>query len=348
MSASRFSTEVLEIVVPGVVGPEGLVARQASIDRLSPGHVLLEMEASGVSFAEQQMRRGTYFNQPAFPFVPGYDLVGTVRDVGDGVDPRLIGARYAAVTKIGAWATFVEVDGRELLPVPEGVDPVHAEALTVNGITAWQMLHQVAAVPAGATIVVLGANGGVGSTLVQLAQLAGIRVIGSASARHHAYLRGLGTEVVDYLDGEMYERIRQLAPDGVDAVFDHVGGDNIRLSWGLLRRGGTLVSYGTAATKNDQKGSRLPVLKLFARLLLWAVLPNGKTTHFYNFWAGRRRTDVFRAAKRRAFADVMDILVSGQLIPTIAARFPLSEAGAALRLAESSTVSGKVILLPPS
>lgn len=231
--------------------------------------------------------------------------------------------------------------------MPDGVDSADAETVVVNGITAWQMLHRTARVRTGATIVVLGANGGVGSTLVQLARHAGITVIGTASSRHHAAVRELGAIPVDYRDPQMYQRIRELAPDGVDAVFDHVGGAGIVESWRLLRRGGTLVSYGTAATKDEDGNSQLPVLKLFARLMVWNLLPNGRSASFYNFWAGRRRrVDAFRARLREDLTNVLQLLADGVLTAQVAARFPLSQAASALALAESRTVTGKVVIVP--
>jgi NADPH2:quinone reductase len=304
------------------------------------------MDATGVSFAEQQMRLGKYYNQPPFPFVPGYDVVGTVTAAGPDVDPALIGRRFAAVTKTGSWASHQLIDVADLVPVPDGVDAADAETVVVNGITAWQMLHRTARVRPGATIVVLGANGGVGSTLVQLARHAGITVIGTASPRHHPALRELGATPVDYRDPDMYRRIREIAPDGVDAVFDHVGGPGIVESWRLLRRGGALVSYGTAATKDAEGDSRLPVLTLIARLVTWNVLPNGRSATFYNFWAGRRRLGAFRDRLRDDLTSVLTLLADGVLSPQVAARFPLSEAGSALALAESRTVAGKVVIVP--
>ncbi|MET8627300.1 zinc-binding dehydrogenase [Kitasatospora sp. NPDC004669] len=208
------------------------------------------------------------------------------------------------------------------------------------------MLHRTAKVPGGATIVVLGANGGVGSTLVQLARRAGITVIGTASARHHDTVRELGAIPVDYRDPAAYRRIRELAPHGVDAVFDHVGGAGLTDSWRLLRRGGVLVSYGTAATKDESGNSQLPVLKLFARLALWNFLPNGKSAHFYNFWAGKRRPDAFRTRLREDLTQVLALLADGALTAQVAAQFPLDEAAAALALAESHTVAGKVVIVP--
>jgi NADPH:quinone reductase-like Zn-dependent oxidoreductase len=340
------TTCTTEVVLPGRVEPDGLQVRRRELPAPDARQAVLRMEATGVSFAEQQMRRGKYYDQPPFPFVPGYDVVGTVSTVGPDVDPALVGRRFAAVTKTGSWAAHQLIDAADLVPVPDGVDAAEAETVVVNGITAWQMLHRSARVGRGGTVVVLGANGGVGSTLVQLAHHAGITVIGTASTRHHDAVRELGATPVDYHAPDMYRRIRELAPDGVDAVFDHVGGAGIAESWKLLRRGGTLVSYGTAATKNDEGDSRLPVLKLFARLALWNVLPNGRSATFYNFWAGRRRLGAFRSRLRDDLTAVLSLLADGVLTAQVAARFPLSEAGAALALAESRTVAGKVVIVP--
>ncbi len=346
MGNNTVMSSVTEIVLPGKVEPEGLRVTTRDLPSPDKGRVVLRMEATGVSFAEQQMRRGKYFDQPPFPFVPGYDVVGTVVAVGPETDAGLIGRRFAAITKTGAWASHLFVDAADLLPVPDDMDPAAVATVLVNGITAWQMLHRTAEVRSGGTIVVLGANGGVGSTLVQLARHAGITVIGTASPRHHATLRELGVTPVDYRDPQMYDRIREIAPDGVDAVFDHIGGPGVSESWGLLRRGGTLVSYGTAATKDEEGSSQLPVLKLFGRLAMWNSLPNGRSAHFYNFWAGRRRPASFQARLREDLTQVLRLVAEDALTPQIAARFPLTEAVSALKLAESRTVAGKVVIIP--
>ncbi len=334
------------VMLPGVVEPDGLLIQQRALPDLTVGRALVHVEATGISFAEQQMRRGKYYDQPAFPFVPGYDLVGTVTAVGPGSDATMIGQRVAALTKTGGWATDVVLDVADLVPVPNGIDPADAETVVVNGITAWKMLHRVAKIRAGQTIVVLGANGGVGSTLVQLARHAGIRVIGTASARHQDTVRTLGAEPVDYRDPDVPARIRELAPDGADAVFDHVGGPGIVDSFGLLRRGGTLVSYGSASTLREAGSSRLPVLKLIGRLTLWNVLPNGRRASFFNVWGGLRNRPAFRARLREDLGQVFALLADGTLTAQVAARMPLTEVAEAMRLAESGTVTGKVVLVP--
>src|SRR3954462_4822890 len=140
-----------EIELPGVGEPETLRLRTRELPPGPPGQALVRVEASGVSFAEQQMRRGKYYDQPPFPFVPGYDFVGVVERVGAGV-ALAPGRRVAALTKTGAWAQRVVLPVADLTPVPDGVDPVDAETAIVNGLTAWRMLHRTARVPSGATI----------------------------------------------------------------------------------------------------------------------------------------------------------------------------------------------------
>lgn len=335
-----------EIVLPGVVEPEGLQVRTAPVPAPAAGQAVVRVEATGVSFAEQQMRRGRYYDQPPFPFVPGYDLVGTVAATGPGTDAALVGQRVAALTKVGGWASYVVLDAADLVPVPAGLDPAEAETVVVNGITAWQMLHRKAHVTSGQTILVHGANGGVGSTLAQLARLAGVRVIGTASPRHHDRLRELGVFPVDYRS-DVPAAVREIAPGGVDAVFDHLGLPSVLASWRLLAPGGTLVSYGSAATRDDTGSKQLPVLKILARVWVWNALPNGRHAYFFNVWAGRRfATRKFRDHLRADLTEVLRAMAEGHITPQVAAKLPLDHAADALRLAESGTVAGKIVLLP--
>jgi NADPH2:quinone reductase len=197
----------------------------------------------------------------------------------------------------------------------------------------------------GGTIVVLGAAGGVGSVLLQLARRAGIRVIGVAGAPQRAVVEALGATFVDRRGEDVPARVAELAPGGVDAVFDHVGGPGIVASWRMLARGGTLVSYGTAATRDVPGDPRLPVLALVARLAAWNVLPNGRRATFFDVWAGRRRTARFRAGLRRDLGHLFALLRDGDLDAQVAGRFALTEAPAALRFAEAGGRAGKVVLV---
>ena len=241
--------------------------------------------------------------------------------------PALVGRRVAALTKTGGWATAVLLAAADLVEVPDGIAAEEAETLVVNGLTAYQMLHRSAKVQAGQTVLVLGASGGVGTILVQLARHAGVRVIGTASPRHHEALRALGVQPIDYRDPDLAARVRALARDGVDAVFDHLGGASANLSHRLLNRTGTLVCYSIAAKLDDTSPIIIDFLRLLTKLAVWNYLPTGRHASFYNVWAHHGKPD---SAKREAFqtqlrtdlTHVLGLLRDGTLTAQIAARFP--------------------------
>lgn len=334
-----------EVIMPGIVEPDGLLVKTRILNQPASGEVIVKMEASGISFAEQSMRRGRYYEQPKFPFVPGYDLVGTVVKIGPAVDPALLGKRVAALTKTGGWATHVLLSAGDLLPVPDGIDPAEAETLIVNGITAWQMLHNTAGIKSGQTILVHGANGGVGTILIQLALHAGVRVIGTASPRHHEALRSQGVEPIDYNDLHLAGSVLKLVPGGVDAVFDHLGGASFARSFGLLAKGGVLVCYAIASALKDTGNILIPFLKVMAQLAWWNILPNGRRAHFYNIWSGKGSKS-FKGQLQEDYGQVTALLASGVLKPQIAARFSLNQITAAMQMAESRTAYGKVVIVP--
>jgi NADPH:quinone reductase-like Zn-dependent oxidoreductase len=337
----------LRIVLPGLVEPSGLRAERVEVGEPGPGRLLVQVEATGISYAEQSMRRGRYFGQPAFPFTPGYDLVGTVLQAGPGTDPGLVGKRVATMTKTGGWTGHAVVAARDSVVVPAGIAPADAETVVVNGVTAWQMLHRAAKVRKGQTILVFGANGGVGGILIQLAHHAGVRVIGAAAPRHHDALRAAGVEPVDYNDPQLARRVRELAPGGVDAVFDNIGGAMTRVAWGLLAPRGVLVTYAIIAAVSGTGSLVTPFVKAIGQAMLWTALPNGKRATFYNLWGGHGlRPARFRRRLEEDLGQVFRLLADGVVTANIAATFALEDAGAALALAESRTLNGKVILIP--
>lgn len=330
-----------EIVMPREGGPGVLETHRREIPIPDAEQVVVRVEAAGVAFSEVQMLKGRYFGQPKFPFVPGYDLVGTVEEVGEAVDEEYIGTRVAALTETGAWADRVAVHAGSVAPVPASLDPADAVAAVTNGVTAWQMLHRAARVRPGQTVLVHGASGGVGTLLVQLARLAGAEVIGTASARKHDYVRALGAEPVDYKD-DVPSRVRGISPGGVDAVFDHVGGPGLVDSYKMLRRGGTLVTYGSASTLDTSTGHWIkPYLPIFARVLRWGATPDGKRATFYYV---KRWPKFFR----EDLSTVLSLLEGGEIEAHAATRMPLEKASEALGFLASGRASGKVVLVPGS
>jgi NADPH:quinone reductase-like Zn-dependent oxidoreductase len=157
----------------------------------------------------------------------------------------------------------------------------------------------------------------------------------------------MGAEPIDYNDPQLADRVRQLAPGGLGAVFDQIGGPSFKRSFDLLARGGTLVAYGIADQKDDTNNVLAAGMGVYSRLGLWSLLPNGRRAIFYNFWAGKVISP--KRFWRRLAADlqsVFSLLVDGAITPHVAVTMPLADAGAALSLAESKTVYGKVILVP--
>ena len=210
------------------------------------------------------------------------------------------------------------------------------------------MLYRKAHAKPGQTILVHGANGGVGGILIQLARHAGVRVIGTAAPRHHDALRELGVEPVDYGDADLAGTVRAMAPNGVDAVFDHLGGPSFQRSFDLLAAGGTLVAYGLQAQLADPGNMVVTFMRVYARLIGWSLLPNhDRSAVFYNFWGGQRvRPSAFRRRLATDLTNIVTLLRDGVLTARVGARIPLERAGEAFSLAESGTVSGKVVLVP--
>jgi NADPH:quinone reductase-like Zn-dependent oxidoreductase len=331
----------MEIVLTGAGGPEML--RVTSGDGAEPGkgEVRVRVAASGVSFAEVQMLRRRYPMQPRFPFVPGYDLVGVVTSVGPGVTGVRAGDRVAAMTRTGAWRTHVVVPAARVVPVPDALDPGVAAAVAMNGVTAWQMVHDVARVRPGQTVLVHGAAGGVGTLLVQLAVLAGARVLGTASSGKHDVVRSLGAEPIDYRAGSVPEAVRALAPGGVDAVFDHVGGDNLAQSYDVLADGGIVINYGSASTLGDTGHWLRPYVGTIRRFAGWwlgrlAGRGRGRRATFYYVKPGPRFTT--------ALTEVFALVARGAVTPRIERRLPMERAAEALALLVDGKASGKVVL----
>jgi NADPH:quinone reductase-like Zn-dependent oxidoreductase len=329
---------IKSIIMPHTGDASVLIEQQIPAPHAKAGQVVIDVEASGVSFAEVQMLRGRYFSQPAFPFIPGYDSVGIVREVGEGVSPELMGKRVAAITVTGGWAEQQVLDANNLALIPEDIAAADAVALVVNGVTAYQMLHRVAKIQAGQTIVVQGAAGGVGTLLVQMARLAGVNVIGTASPAKHGVVRSLGATPIDY-KSDMLAQVRAIAPEGVAAVFDHVGGQTLVAGYKMLQRGGIVISYGSLSTLNNRGHRLLPFLPIMGRILLWKMIPDGRRASFY-----------YVQQSPHHFQDdlthVLELLRQGKITSSVTDQLPLNKASEALGMLAAGKVTGKLVLLP--
>jgi NADPH2:quinone reductase len=333
----------MEIVLTEQGGPDKLRVSDTDSPAPGKGEVRVRVLATGVSFAEVQMLGRRYPMQPKYPFVPGYDLVGEVTEVGEGVTTVRPGDRVAALVVTGAWRTHAVVRADRVVPVPATLDPGVAVAATMNGVTAWQMVHEVAKVRPGQTVLVHGASGGVGTLLVQLAVAAGARVLGTASKAKHDAVKVLGAEPIDYRTEDVAARVRALSPTGVAAVFDHLGGTSLPTSYDLLADGGILVNYGSASTLRENNHWAVPYLRTMARFATWTLgrltgRARGRRATFYYVKAGKKFTE---AAK-----EVYRLTESGALNPPIEKRLPLLQAAEGLRFLMDGKATGKIILEP--
>ena len=324
---------------------EALHVVEAEIPEPTTGQVRIKVLASGVAFADVMMRRGTYASLPKMPFTPGYDICGIVDKQGPGASKFSIGQCVVALTVYNGNEQYVCLEEKSLVLVPQGVDPAEATSLVLNYITAYQMLHRVAQVKPGERILIHGAAGGVGTALLQLGKLAGVQMYGTASRTKHALLEQYGAIPIDYKAEDFVKRILTLTGDGVDAVFDPIGGVHLRQSFKTLRKGGRLVAYGVSSAVTKEGNMVVFIGKSLAMVALlqwWSLLPNGKHASLYTIGQGRG----MKQKLHEDLATLLALLAEGKIKPVIAQRLPLEQIAYAHELLETSQVEGKIVLLP--
>ena len=297
------------------------------------------------------MREGIHPETPPLPFTPGWDLVGTVDRLGDGVSGIEPGQVVAALPISGAYAEFVCLPQRELVPVPAGLDAAEAVSLVLNYVTAYQMLHRSAKVRSGQRVLIHGAAGGVGSALLQLGRLAELEMYGTCSSRGAPVVRDLGGIPIDYQHLDFVNEIHRLTSGGVDVVFDGIGGRHIWRSRKALRPGGRVVAYGlTASLRGGRLASgrsgrrhRFRAIAIFGLYIAGGWLfPGRKRVVPYSIqWLKRVRPAVFRQDLMALF----DLLQQRKVKPLIAQRFPLADARRAHELLGTGGVAGKIVLV---
>ncbi len=228
------------------------------------GQILIEVAFAGVNFAELMQRVGLYQAAPKLPFVPGFELAGTVAAVGPGGADVNVGDRVAAATRFGGYTSHATLDAGQVMPVPDGVGLDMAAGFPATYLTAWMALHEQARIRPGECILIHGGAGGVGLAAIDLAKQHGCRVIATAGGpEKKRFLEGLGIEAaIDYREAPWPDQVRA-AVGAVDCVLDAVGGRNLHQSMEALAPLGRVVSYGGS----EMIGPRRNLLRAAA---LWA------------------------------------------------------------------------------
>lgn len=325
-------------------GPDELEVVDASLPTAGRGEVRVRVLASSVEYTDVVIRRHLYLQTAARrpPFVMGYDLVGEIDQLGDGVSGFQLGDRVADLTVVGSNAAYRTLRASHLTRVPAGVDPAEAAALILSWTTAYQLLHREARVRRGQRVLVQGAAGAVGQALLVLGRLAGLEQWGTARGKHAALIRDLGATPIDY----QREDFTRVLPDGFDVVFDGVGENDYRRSFAALKRGGLLCAYGYTAGVQAQR-RLLTILMWLARVYLWrrllSWLPDGKRIRVYSINLMRaRRPAWFREDLERLFG----LLASRAIRPRVAERISFDEVAEAHRRLEAGGLEGKLVLCP--
>jgi NADPH:quinone reductase-like Zn-dependent oxidoreductase len=322
--------------------PDVLQVVEEDLPEPQAGEVRVKIMAAGISAYDLMFRRsGRLPGTPRVPFTLGEDIVGVVDKLGEGVSALEPGQTVAGATWSiglgGGYSEYICLPAGELVPFPPGLDPAEAVCLVVNYLTAHMAMHRTANVQSGERVLVHGAAGGVGTALLDLGRLAGLEMYGTASEYNHELVSSLGATPIDYRTEDFVKRIRSLTGDGVDVVFDPIGGARqLWRSYRTLGEGGRLVWFGVASTKKE--GLRVIPLTLLTVGLL-KLIPDGKRA------LTTPDLDKDNAWYRETLAELLGLLAAGKIKPVVAERIPLAEAARAHEMLERGGYSGKVVLV---
>jgi NADPH:quinone reductase-like Zn-dependent oxidoreductase len=339
------------VIVTHYGGADALQVVEEECPEPMNGEVRVRVLAAGVALPDLMAREGIHPETPPVPFTPGWDLVGIVDKLGDSISRVESGQLVAAMPIHGAYAEFVCLRQDELVPVPSGLDTAEAVSLILNYVTAYQMMHRSAHVKPDQRVLIHGAAGGVGTALLQLGRLAGLEMYGTCSSRGLSTVSGLGGIPIDYRSQDFVKEIRRLTSDGVDAVFDPIGGSHLWNSRKTLRPGGRVVGYGNTtslrgeglATNRPGRRNRLHGIPIYALYIAggW-LLPGRKRVVPYSIQTLKRlRPTLFR----QDLIALLDLLQQKKINPLIAQRLPLVEARYAHELLGMGGVIGKIVLV---
>ncbi len=332
--------------------PHRIKVVEQALRPLQSHEVRVRIEASTVSATDTLIRKGLYpllRKQP--PFVLGYDFVGVVEAVGGAVGAVEVGDRVADICQIGGNATHIHHPAQSLLRVPTDISAADASTLILSGMTAYQIFRHCASLQPGNSFLVHGGSGAVGSTLLQLCQLFGVRTVTTASGSKHDAICHLADEIIDYRQPDYFKQLRAAAKGGFDAAFDFTNQRNFDQSWRLLKPGGRLVASGIQSLA-QQVERRTPLAfarfsanfgLLMAKLVLWNALPNGKHAQFFGIVDSKRD----HPERYQADLDELFALIRGDQLTPIHQTFPLDEVPRAHELLDQGGTIGHIVVRNP-
>lgn len=329
------------VVITKHGGPEALRVQERPDPSLHAGEVRIDVAAAGVNFADVMARLGLYQDAPKTPCVVGYEVAGTVAELGQGVAGLQPGQRVFAGTQFGGYASQVVAKAADVLALPQRLSFEQGAAIPVNYGTAWAALIGYGGLRAGERVLVHSAGGGVGIAATQIAKRTGAEVYGTASPAKHARIRELGVDhALDYT-----KRGWERGLPKFDVILDAVGGRSFRTSYGLLRPGGRLVAFGASAVVSGQRRNLLTALRAVARMPRFNLIRQMSESkaviglNMLTLWKDRGSLQPWIEPMR-------ELLDDGTVEPVVAGAFPFEEAGAAQTMIVERRNVGKVVLTP--
>ena len=313
-------------------GLDGVAAGELPDPELRAGAVRVRVAAAGVNFPDVLIIQGRYQTRAEPPFAPGAELAGEVLEVADGVTGVSAGDRVYGSVPYGAYAEQVVVDAGALFAAPDGMDATQAATLPVAYGTSYHALVDRARIRPDETLLVLGAAGGVGLAATQIGAALGARVVAAVSSDDKANAaRAAGAhDVIRYDREDLRDRLRELAPDGVDVAYDPVGGPVTEAALRSTAWNGRLLVIGFASGDIPKIPANLPLLKGCSVVGV--------------FWGRFAQTEPDR--NRSNFATLNELWANGQIAPVVSHTFALEHAGEALRIMRDRGAIGKLAITP--
>jgi NADPH:quinone reductase-like Zn-dependent oxidoreductase len=333
------------VVITKHGGPGVLQVQEQEDPALGAGQVRIAVAAAGVNFADVMARMGLYADAPDTPCVVGYEVAGTILELGEGVaesHPDLShGQRVLAGTKFGGYASQVVASASDILALPDDLTFEQGAAIPVNYGTAWAALIGYGSLQAGDRVLVHSAGGGVGIAATQIAKHAGAEVYGTASPGKHARIRELGVDhALDYTSSGWEKGLPQF-----DVILDAVGGKSFRQSYSMLRAGGRLVAFGASSVVSGERKNVVTALRAVVRMPRFNMIKQMSESkaviglNMLSLWKDRGTLEPWIVPMR-------ELLANGTVKPVVSGAFPFEEAGAAQTTIVERKNVGKVVLTP--
>lgn len=337
-----------QVWIPRHGAPEVLEVRAAPLPAPGPGEARIRVAAVGVNFADVVGRLGRNLDAPRPPYVPGYEVAGTVEALGAGVAALDIGARVMALLRGGGYAESVIAPVAQILPLPPSLTWEQGASFPVAYLTAYCGLVAQARIRPGERVLIQAAAGGLGLAAAQIARQFEATIYGTASAAKHDALRAQGVQPIDYRRRDFEREVRALTGGaGVNIAFDSIGGRSWLKSYRALAPLGRLVIVGATALTPGPRRSLWPLLR-FAATTPWLAFNPVRLTSDNKGVLGVNMAHLWdEVAALRAWADHLLAWVGeGKLAPVVDRAFPLAEAAAAHRYLHERRNIGKVVLIP--